>query len=63
MEYLLSILVMAIILAVWGIAYSRWGKGRGGCGSCSAPGDGDAGGTCCMDRDTGDDEPAETSTQ
>ncbi len=60
MEYLLSILVMAIILAVWGIAYTRWGKGRGGCGSCSALGDG----TCCADRDAADepgDKPDQTT--
>ena len=50
MEYLLTILVLAIILAVWGIAYSRWNKARGGCGSCSALGDPHTHGTCCMDR-------------
>ncbi|NLF29667.1 MAG: hypothetical protein GX591_02125, partial [Planctomycetes bacterium] len=37
-------------LAVWGIAYSRWNKARGGCGSCSALGDPHTHGTCCMDR-------------
>ena len=50
MDYALSILVMAAILAGWGIAYSRWNKRFGGCGHCAAPGDPNAPGTCCMDR-------------
>ncbi len=38
MGYVISILLMATVMTVWGYFFSKWkaAKGGGGCGGCSA---------------------------
>jgi len=36
MEHLVTILVLAAAITVWGYCHSRWNKSSGGCGSCAA---------------------------
>ena len=37
MEYVVSILVLAVVMTLWGYFFSKWRSARGGCGCCSAP--------------------------
>ena len=36
MEYVVSILVLAVVMTLWGYCFSKWRGGRGGCGCCSS---------------------------